>query len=459
MYAALAAALFATVADGGGAATIEVNPSVRYQTMEHFGASGAWWAQHVGGWEDEARDRVARLLFDRETGAGLTLYRYNIGAGDGEHIGDPWRRTETFEAAPGTYDWSRDANAVWMLKAARDAGVENFVAFANSPPARMTESGRTSGGDYGRSNLRVDMHDEFARYLVDVTRHLRETEGVPVGLISPINEPLWEWDDSGQEGCHYSAKECIAVTKALLRAIDEGDLDVGVDIIEAPLWRGAANLYVGPLMRDETIAAAVPHFSIHSYWSTRDDKVKEVALIRRRFPDLRLWMSEWTEMKGGRDYGMDSALVMANVMHDDLTVASVTSWQYWIAVSRYDFRDGLIYVDEDIHAVHETKRLWTMGAYSRFVRPGYVRVDATTDHPDLRVTAFVSPDGSETVLVAINVGDRELLVSPGAPDGATRVAIYETSAGRDLECVHAGDGPSALTLPGQSITAIVASTP
>lgn len=63
-------------------------------------------------------------------------------------------------------------------------------------------------------------------------------------------------------------------------------------------------------------------------------------------PDIPLWMSEWTEMQTGRDYGMDSALFMANIIHDDLTIANVLTWQYWIAVSKYNFRDGLIYTDE-----------------------------------------------------------------------------------------------------------------
>ncbi len=454
----LAVALLTAAQVGADAPhAITVDTSTRHQTIEHFGASGAWWAQHVGGWEDDARDRVVALLFDREAGAGLSLYRYNIGAGSGEEIGDPWRRAETFEVAPGEYDWSRDGNAVWALKAAVAAGVEHFVVFANSPPARMTESGKVSGAEYGRSNLRTDMHDDFARYLVDVTRHLREVKGVPIGWISPINEPLWEWEGGGQEGCHYTAKECIAVTKALLRAIDGAGIDVKADIIEAPLWRGAGMLYVGPMLRDETLSAAIGHFSIHSYWSTREQKRAEAELIREYFPDLRLWMSEWTEMKGGRDLGMDSALVMANVIHDDLTVASVTSWQYWIAVSRYNFRDGLIYVDEDTHAVHETKRLWTMAAYSRLVRPGYARVEATIDSADLRVSAFVSPDGDESVVVAINNGDEPVSVTPPHVGGADSMTVYETSAAHGLATVYSGVRPTTLTLPARSVSAIVSS--
>jgi hypothetical protein len=43
-----------------------------------------------------------------------------------------------------------------VLNAAHDAGVERFVAFAISPPARMTKSGTVSDGLLGLSNLKND---------------------------------------------------------------------------------------------------------------------------------------------------------------------------------------------------------------------------------------------------------------------------------------------------------------
>lgn len=38
--------------------TIELDPSEEHQTIEGFGVSGAWWAQDVGGWEEEQRERI-----------------------------------------------------------------------------------------------------------------------------------------------------------------------------------------------------------------------------------------------------------------------------------------------------------------------------------------------------------------------------------------------------------------
>lgn len=53
-------------------------------------------------------------------------------------------------------------------------------------------------------------------------------------------------------------------------------------------------------------------------------------------------------MEGGKvDLGMDAALYMARVIHTDLTVANAAAWQWWLAVSPYDYKDGLIYVDKN----------------------------------------------------------------------------------------------------------------
>ena len=329
--------LFSNHGQAQNVTTIRVQPAEAFQTLEGFGASGAWWSQIIGGWSDENRQRIIDLLFDPTIGIGLTMYRYNIGGGE-QGVIDPWRNTETFEVAPGEYAWTRDANALWVLRAARDAGVTDVIAFANSAPGRMTISGRAAGNPGGGSNLLPDMHDNFAQYLIDITRHLIEVENIPVRWISPINEPQWDWQPSkGQEGTHYTGAEIISVLHALQTAIDESGLEVEISAIDAGEW-STASVYAQRILEDPVLAAHLDHFAVHSYWSSPDDKAGFVRFMSRHYPDIPLWMSEWTEMQQGRDYGMDSALFMANVIHDDQTIGGVTSWQYWIAVSKYNFR-------------------------------------------------------------------------------------------------------------------------
>ena len=70
--------------------------------------------------------------------------------------------------------------------------------------------------------------------------------------------------------------------------------------------------------------------------------------------------------------------------------------------SKYDFHDGLIYVDVDSHEMIETKRLWALGNFSRFIRPAATRIAAQSDHAKLKTTAFLSPDQSELIVVVVN---------------------------------------------------------
>ena len=437
---------------------IAIRPDRRYQQFEGFGASGAWWAQDVGAWEDEKRNAIINRLFDRQSGIGLTTYRYNIGAGSGDNIADPWRRTETFEVAEGVYDWSRDAAAVWVMKAAQAAGAEQFVAFANSPTARMTRSGLVTGDVAGQTNLLPHMVDQYVQYLIDVTRHLRDDEGVPIGWISPINEPTWPWSEqNGQEGCHFEVDETVVVIRALLDALATSGLDVKVSVIEAADWKLSPQ-YIAPYCADPLIGRAIDHFAVHSYWSTADDKARVAKFVSDQYSHLPLVMSEWTEMQEGRDCGMDSAIVLANTVHEDLTIANVISWQYWIAVSKYDYRDGLIYVCPETREIQETKRLWALGNFSRFIRPGFVRVDTGVDAAasPLRVSAWSSDGADKVVVVIINAGQTAAPFSLTLPDDLHHLTIHETSAAHDLAPIYAGAPQAAYVAAPQSVTTLVA---
>ena len=135
--------------------TIHIDSGSTYQTIDGFGASDAWRCQFVGkNWPLEKRERIADLLFSRETdaqgnprGIGLSIWRFYLSAGTAEQgddsdIGNPWRRGECFQNADGTYDWAKLAGQQWFLRAARDRGVERFLAFPNAPPVHLSKNGK-----------------------------------------------------------------------------------------------------------------------------------------------------------------------------------------------------------------------------------------------------------------------------------------------------------------------------
>jgi len=78
------------------------------------------------------------------------------------------------------------------------------------------------------------------------------------------------------------------------------------------------------------------------------------------------------------------------MMHADLAIANANAWQWWTAVSNVDYKDGLIYTDYhnpgDPESIIQSKLLWAFGNFSRFIRPGMIRVklDGADDIHGLR---------------------------------------------------------------------------
>lgn len=445
---------------------LTVDDTVTYQTMESFGVSGAWWSQDVGGWTDEneegvsLREEIATLFFDREKGIGLSSYRYNIGAGSKggaseEGISQEWRVAESFEVSPGVYDWSKDENAVWFLTKARDMGVSELIFFCNSPLERLTRNGKAYGEENQKSNLAPEQYQAFSKYVLDVTEHFIE-EGYPVRYVSPVNEPQWDWI-GGQEGCHFEPQELVDFYHVFLEEFHARNL-TGLELSAPELgeWGNTSYPYYKAILQDEILSSEITSLDVHSYWSDEAAKKGFADWIEKHNPDLSLKMSEWCEMKNGVDTGMDSALHLAEEIMTDLTVLDVTSWQYWIGVSAYNYRDGLVYVNPYAtpKTMTQTKRLWAMGNFSRFIRPGYQRVACNTETSQITCTAMKGEeDGKEQlVVVVVNSQKEEYEMEMKLSGEWTLQEIYTTDATHSLEQTEV---TTDIRVAGESVTTFI----
>lgn len=452
---------------------IRIDRSKTYQQLEGFGASGAWWAQCVGGWDHidpvsgmPVRDRISQLLFSKTQGIGLGTYRYNIGAGSAQSgkgdIENPLRRTQTFETAPGVYDFSRDENAVYMLKQAVKDGARNVILFVNSPPERLTKNGKAHCDKalLPKENLPPHNYRAFVDYCLDITEHFLR-EGLPVRYLSPVNEPLWLWT-GGQEGCHYRPKSAGRVLKVFAEEMDARPAlqHVRLSGLENGDIRWFNKSYTRSLLKYDAVRRRVDSVDLHSYFlpflpgPLFSDRKAFLRRFRhwmdRRWPGVAVKMSEWTHMQGGRDKGMDSALVMANVIYEDLSILNVTAWQHWIAVSEVDYCDGLIYINLADRSFEMTKRYYATGNFSKFIPSGAVRVQIGSDDPALKLLAF-KKDGKTTV-IAINDAEREKPLTLPVPPG-TAVTVAITDDTHDL--VQSETQTAAFTLSARSVTTFV----
>ena len=413
-----------------------------YQTVENFGASGAWWAQDVGGYE-AVRDEIARLLFSKSEGLGITCYRYNMGGGSKNSGSSDFynknRMAECFLKNDGTYDFTRDKNAVYMMKKAVECGCDEVILFVNSPPEIYTKNHKSCLDKPWRTNLRLRDSKKFAAYCAKVAEHF-VNEGVPVSSVSPVNEPVWVWTEKhGQEGCHYRPWGVRAVMRALSDEIEKSDILRGRVLIsgaENGDLRWFNKTYTCIMLGDEKIRRHSDGVDVHSYFlplpfpKPFNDRIAFMKRWRRyldkHFPADKVRVSEWTHMQGGRDSSMNSALVQARVMYEDITVLNAVSWQHWIAVSDVDYCDGLIYINPD-ESYEITKRYYAFGNFSKFVERGAVRIETLCTDGDL-LTIGYKKDGKITVIVINETENAHPLDFSGiAESGAAYVTDGENS--------------------------------
>jgi hypothetical protein len=407
---------------------VRVNPRAAFQTMDGFGASDAWACQFVGrDWPLAKREQIADLLFSRDVdtngsprGIGLSLWRFNITAGTAEQgkasdIPDPWRRGECFLRPDGSYDWSKQAGQQWFLEAAHRRGVEKLLAFVNSPPVYFTRNGKGyAPAGITNLNLGPGKMEKYADFMTEVLAHF-DQQGLPFDYLSPFNEPQWSWDDHTQEGTpalnleeydliryldrdlslhrlrtRLAVGEAGSIGHAAIRMEDDGR-DRQAEFFFAP----DSPFYIGNLPHVAPLISAHDYQTVWPPEKQVEYRQRLHAALQAVDPKLRYWMSEYCILEksselgggGGRDLGMDTALFVARLIQDDLTVAGASSWQWWTALSAYDFKDGLIYLDDGAWgdegrtepgakglrqdgAFRESKLLWALGNFSRFVRPG-----------------------------------------------------------------------------------------
>ena len=494
LLSCLASAQNGALPPAGTGIEYRIDPSTRYQTIDHFGASDCWSMQAVGQWSQPNRERVAELLFSRGKGIGLSLWRFNVAAGLSTNIRNSWRTSEGFETARGEYDWSRQPGQRWFLRAAKRYGVPAFLAFCNSPPIRLTRNGLANLGDdtSHTSNLQPGAEADFARYMADIVGHFHANpdpaEQITFNWISPINEPQWGWTGTSQEGCRASNADIGRVAAALAHELHQRRLPTRMHLIESGnigdltclnekathCYGSDYGSYIDVLCNDPAATPTMGRvIGYHSYWSDSADRlVPQREALRRKlleYPGWSVWQTEYCVMERKRDLGMDTALRVARVIHADLTVAGVSGWSWWLAVSSSDYKDGLIFTDfnkpGDAETIHPSKLLWTLGQFSRFVRPGMQRVDISEGAPGrspLLASAYADQRTRDLVVVYINctklpIGVR-LNLRPG-PDSARPVTWtpYVTSASPDdnLRRLPAHTAGDAVTIPAGSIVTLV----
>jgi glucuronoarabinoxylan endo-1,4-beta-xylanase len=270
---------------------------------------------------------------------------------------------------PTSSSWNRNLHTA---KKAHDLGVLIFASPWNAP-SEMLETVS------GLKRVRYDKYQDYAYHLDDFNIFM-EDNGVPIYAISVQNEPDYgDWT-------RWTAQEMLTFMR------DYASL-IGTRVMAPESFQFRHGMS-DPLLNDSLACSNLGLVGGHIYgggtapYPLAESKGKEI------------WMTEhYTDSQNSGNL-WPLALNVGIEMHYVMT-AGMNAYVWWYIVRFYGpISDG---TNDSGNKGDVTKRGYIMSQYSRFIRPGYFRIQCDS-YPQTMVYASAYKGGTptEVVIVAIN---------------------------------------------------------
>jgi len=415
------------------------------QRIAGFGASGAFGqAGYLMFLNPQSQKHILDLLFSKKVGAGLSIVRNLVNDGvDGQ----------TIEPSPGVRNWSiTPDDQIWLMKQAMKYGVKTFMSTPWSPPAWMKANDSVVGGPGEKNNyLLPKYYHAYAEYLAAYVNGYWTHFHIKISVISVQNEPNI---NVKYASCIWTPEQFDTfILQDLIPVFAANHVKAQVMMPEQSYW---GEDYALTTLTDPAASNAVSIVAAHGYGGTI------APLPISQLEKKQIWMTEDSTF-GPNNPSIVDGIKWAKIINKYLTIANVNSWNYWWLVSNTSDNEGLISLNSFNGHYIVNKRLFTLGNFSRFIRPGFYRIATQSgEYGSVQFSAYRDPVSGKFVIVAINDSAKAqpFLVTLNHLPQLLRGAVipYTTSASENLQA-----GPSIAltgnhfeaTLPAMSVTSFV----
>jgi glucuronoarabinoxylan endo-1,4-beta-xylanase len=449
----------ATATDATGVttrATIAINRTEHYQRVAGFGVSeGFGQAKALMNAPASVQKQVLRLLYSPTQGAGLTILRNEISADPGFTI-EP--RAPSGPGAKPSYlslaDVGQDQGQLWFAKQIKaDYGVSNVFADAWSAPAFMKSNGSairggTVCGVPGASCKSGDWRQAYANYLVQYAKDYAAS-GIPLSYVGPENETTIA---PPQDSMIMSPGQTANFMEVLGTTLARSGLSTRAECCASIGWNYAQQ-FAAAIETDKAANMATALFTSHGYFVPPSSPLKGWG--------KPVWETEWAPFgfqpwdPAWDDGSAYSGFTWAQNIYNGLTGANLGGFLYlWGAsmTSQTGANTGLVEVKGN--TVTGSGRLWAFAGYSRFIRPGAVRIGTVTSATVLKVSAFRNSDGSIALVVLNSAKAAQVATFSLAGLTGAHVTPYLTNASNGLSAqapFAVTKGAFTATLPPRSL--------
>lgn len=293
--------------------------------------------------------------------------------------------------------------------------------------------------DPNARRLKHDRYDDYAQYLNEFDSYMK-SNGVELYAISIQNEP-----DYAHDWTWWSPEE-------ILRFMKENAGSINNRVI-APESFSYVKQISDPILNDPEALANLDILGAHLYGTSFDHF--SYPLFKEKGAGKELWMTEVfypnSDMTSGDRW--PEALDVAHHIHHAMADGEFQTYVWWY------IRRGYSPIKEDGTI---SKRGYSMAHYSKFIRPGYVRVEATKNPgPEVYVSSYKGDN--KVVMVAVNKGNSAVNHNFVLQNGsASTVSSWVTDSSRNLAAgapTHVSNNSFTAELPAQSVTTFVAELP
>lgn len=392
---------------------IQVDDAIRYQQMDGFGAaltdSSAWLLANA--LDDERRDKLMKLLFDREEGIGFSYLRLPMGASDFALQRYTYDDMPQGETDPELEHFSIEHDRQYIIPLLKQALSLNpdlkIMASPWSPPGWMKTSDSLVGG-----SLKPEAYEPFARYFVKFIQAY-EAEGIPIDAVTLQNEP--HHVPSDYPGMRMEAwEQALLIKEYLGPAFEENG--IGTKIV---IWDHNWDEYYYPLsvLGDADANPYIAGTAFHGYAGD----VSSQSRVKEAYPDKDIYFTESSGGEWSTDFGSNLKWDLQNLIIGSTRhwAKTVLKWNLALDEQHGPYlggcRDcrGIVTIDRQTGDVVLNEEYYAFGHASKFVKPGAFRMEsASSGSGDIETVAFINPDDS-LVLIALNASEdmKEIQVS------------------------------------------------
>lgn len=449
----------AGVGHSNGQVSIRVNPETEHQKIQGFGAFGGIKAY----WDSPPfyTDAFINYFLDD---LGATIVRTNI-FWDLEPEND---NSSSSELDLSKFNYGAGSNLVRQLpyyRALKEAGLKKLIATSWTPPDWMKvhdDPDRIPEECYNCNNCaigdsrrkvcggRLDprYYGEYAEYLVAYVKILKHEADIDLYGISIQNEPYFA---NPFESNVVLPEEYGRLLNVVGRRFRQEGLKThifGPEHMAEWSW-GVQQNYVKNVFQNGENTPFLDIYAVHGYvdgvapdygsaegWTALKNNISDVY-------DKPLWMTETS----GYAQTHEGVMELARSMYLALRFGNISAWVYWSVSGEPGSEFSIMANGEPTVLYHASKQ------YFKYIRPGAIRIDASSNDPEVLTLAFKNSSEGSMTLVLINTGEvakeTVLNISPRPAE----FNVYRTSASENT--ANVGKATDAVSLPAESITTLV----